>query len=198
MEDLWQTMVRSLSIYWQSTLRINAGAVLGSLVAALLVALLTLVAARLARDALTRALSRTKADPNAALLVGRVVYWAILALGAGWVLTIFGVEWTALVATFGVLGLAAGLALQDVLRNLVAGLYLLMERPFRIGDHIVLKDHQGQVTDVRLRTTHLHTPDDREVIIPNITVFAEIIVNRSTYTRPNRGAREDNSAGIQP
>ncbi len=194
MEDLWQTMVRSPSIYWQSTLAMNAGAVLGSLVAALLVALLTLVVARLTRGALARALNRTKADPNAVLLVGRVVYWAILALGAGWVLIIFGVEWTALVATFGVLGLAVGLALQDVLKNLVAGLYLLVERPFRIGDHIVLKEHEGRVADVRLRTTHLHTLDDREVIIPNITVFAEIIVNKSTYTRPNSGAREGNSA----
>jgi small-conductance mechanosensitive channel len=78
----------------------------------------------------------------------------------------------------GVLGLAASLALQDVLKNFVAGVYLLVERPFRIGESIKVKDFTGAVETIDVRTTVLRTAEGDAVMVPNAILFAEIILNR--------------------
>src|SRR5437762_507180 len=107
---------------------------LTSLLVAVLVLILALIVARTARGWTLRALSRSRADASTRLLIGRVVFIAIATIGALTSLGLIGVPWTTLVALTSVLGLAASLALQDVLKNFVAGIYLLVERPFRIGE----------------------------------------------------------------
>src|ERR687885_86199 len=68
---------------------------------------------------------------------------------------LIGVPWTTVIALTSVLGLAASLALQDVLKNFVAGVYLLVERPFRIGEWIKVRDYVGAVETIDVRTTVL-------------------------------------------
>jgi small conductance mechanosensitive channel len=90
----------------------------------------------------------------------------------------------AFILTFGGLAsLAIGLAFQDVLRNVLAGIWLLLERPFRIGDLIALVgvDIGGVVQTITLRTTALRTADGRLAVIPNLTVFSGVVVNSSRY-----------------
>ncbi len=90
----------------------------------------------------------------------------------------------ALVAGIGVLGLAASLALQDILKSFCAGVYLLFERPFHLGDEIKIKDFRGRVVDIGIRTTVLHTADNMEVVVPNSVVLADVVVNRVRYRTP--------------
>src|SRR5262249_2250104 len=78
---------------------------------------------------------------------------------------------------------ALSLALQDVLKNLVAGIYLLLERPFTLGDRIVLAPYSGEVEDIEIRYTALRTADGQRVIIPNSMLFSSAVVNLSAYER---------------
>lgn len=154
------------------------GTLLMSLGIALLVLLVTLVLARLARGAVLGALGRTRADRSTALLIGRMVFITVLTIGSLTSLGLLGVPWTTVLALTSVLGLAASLALQDVLKNFVAGIYLLVERPFRIGEEIRIKEFVGRVETVDVRTTVLRTADGEAVMVPNAVLFAEIILNR--------------------
>jgi small-conductance mechanosensitive channel len=141
-------------------------------------------AAAWSRSTFQHATLRTAADPNVRLLTGRLVYGGVLILGLIWILGILGVEQASLIATFGVFGLALSLAMQDILKSFFAGLYLLFERPFLIGDEIQIKEHIGRVENVGFRATSIRTSDNVLVIVPNALVFAEVVSNRSGRAVP--------------
>jgi small conductance mechanosensitive channel len=156
-------------------------------VLAILTAFIWLRLARWARSSFDRAVVRTTNDPNARVLAGRLVYGVyggVLVLGAVWVLGVAGVELAAIVATFGVIGLAFSLALQDILKSFFAGMYLLFERPFLIGDEIQVKEHLGRVERIGFRATSIRTKDDVLVVVPNAVFFTEAVQNRSVRERP--------------
>jgi small-conductance mechanosensitive channel len=149
-----------------------------SLVFAFAIVVIALALGRLARSATLRALERTRADASTRLLIGRAVFVAVMVVGSLAALGALGIPWPTVVALAGVLGLAASLAMQDVLKNFVAGVYLLVERPFRIGEHIKVKDFSGAVETIDVRTTVLRTDQGEAVMVPNAILFAEIILNR--------------------
>ena len=169
--------------YWNEQFVSRAAVFASRAVAAILAALMVWLLGRLAVGATRRALARTRANANARLLVDRLVQFTVLVAAGAWALSIIGVQLTALVAVLGAAALAVSLALQDVLKNLVAGLYILVERPFTIGDHIEFKTYAGTVETIELRTTALRTNNGQRVVIPNAMLFAEAIVNRSVYGR---------------
>ena len=148
-----------------------------TLIVALVVVAITFAVASRLRNATERSLKSRKGDYSLALLLGRAVYILVLFLGLIVVLRVFGIDATALVATLGVVGLAVSLAMQDVLKNVFAGIYLLVERPFRPGETVKVRDFVGVVETIDLRTTTLRA--DAEVIyVPNAILFAEILINR--------------------
>jgi small-conductance mechanosensitive channel len=151
---------------------------------ALIVGAATLYVGGRLRDLSRRALVRAGADVTAVLLVGQLAYFAVLCLGAIWVLAIFSVPPAGLVAAFGAVGLAFGLSMQDVLRNLIAGLYLLVEKPFRPGDRLMVRTFEGVVETVDIRTTTLLTSAGERVVVPNAILFAEVLVNRGASVEP--------------
>jgi len=148
-------------------------------IAAVLIAFIAWRLAILARVQLDRLSVRAGADPNAQLLAGRLTYGLILVLGLIWILGLIGVESASVLTTFGVFGLALSLAAQDILKSFFAGLYLLFERPFLIGDEVQVKEHIGRVESVGFRATAIRTDENVLVVVPNAIVFAEVISNRS-------------------
>ncbi|HLZ22441.1 MAG TPA: mechanosensitive ion channel family protein [Ktedonobacterales bacterium] len=120
---------------------------------------------------------------NLATLGGRVVYLAAFTIGAIIILAIWGTGLVLPVALLGVLSVALSLALQDVLKNLVAGIYLLLEHPFVIGDRITLTPYTGQVKDIQIRYTSLSMEGGEVVLIPNSMLFSSPIVNLSEAER---------------
>lgn len=101
-------------------------------------------------------------------------------IGAYAILLAWDVNVTGLVASAGILGLAVSFAAQDTLGNLVAGISILADKPYRLGDYIVLDTgERGQVTHVGLRSTRLLTRDDVEISIPNGIMGRAKIVNES-------------------
>jgi small conductance mechanosensitive channel len=167
----------------------------GRLVVALIIAVVAWRIAASARRWFETTTARSSADIHLRVIVGRFLYLAVLFYGLLWAVEVMGISPTALVAGFGVLGLAASLALQDILKSFCAGVYLLFERPFRIGDTVKVKDFQGRVVDIGIRITVLHTEDGREVLIPNSVVLADVVVNserrRIPFTPPGTSAPPD-------
>ena len=152
------------------------------LVRALLLAVGTWFAARLARSSFNYAGRRV--DAHARLLIGRIISIVIIGLGVATILDTVGVPLTTFVTVLGVAGLGISLAMQDVLKSFVAGTFLLFERPFRIGDEISVKAERGVVEDIGIRTTRLRNADNVQIIIPNAVVFAEVVANRTNEIKP--------------
>jgi len=147
----------------------------------ILLLLLSFVIASLVRRTLRNQLKRPHIDQQVALLISRIVYLAVVLLGV----IAFFTRWfgsPALVfGGFGFLALAFSLAFQDILKNFIAGLFMLLERPFRLGDEITVDNHTGIVENIEMRATTLRTSEGEQVITPNSLVYTGTIINRTRY-----------------
>jgi small conductance mechanosensitive channel len=118
-------------------------------------------------------------NPNITALALTGISIAVYLVAASFALDLLGASWSTLLPAIGISGLVIGLSLQDVLKNLVAGVYILLEQPFKIGDRIRVKDVEGRVEAIQIRTTAIRNDLEERVLIPNLTVFVEIVHNRS-------------------
>jgi small conductance mechanosensitive channel len=130
-----------------------------------------------------KSMDRQRTNANLILLGGRLIYIATLVIGLIAILAIWGTGLVVPVALIGALTVALSLALQDVLKNLVAGVYLLLERPYAIGDHIALDSYSGEVEDIQIRYTALRTLDNQRVLIPNSLLFGSPVTNLTAFDR---------------
>jgi small-conductance mechanosensitive channel len=155
---------------------------------ALIAVIVAIAVARAIRGASMRGLSKRRAHPNVVVLLGNISQLVVFTLGALVVLAIYtqgAFGW--ILTSFSVLGLVVGLSLQDILKNFFAGIYILVERPFRIGDTVQIEAHTGVVQEISFRTTQLRTDDGREVVVPNATLMTSAVVNLTRY--PTRSAK---------
>ena len=106
--------------------------------------------------------------------VCRIGVWTIGVLIAC-VLAFPGFELGDIVATLGVGSVAIGFAFQDIFKNFLAGIILLAEEPFRIGDEVVIGNYQGTVENISIRTTKIRTYKGERVLLPNSTVFTDAV-----------------------
>jgi len=149
--------------------------------AAILILVAFYLLARLVRLLADKELRRVKADPQVALLVNRIVFLAALVIGVIAAFSeLFGSP-TLVFGGFGFLALALSLAFQDILKNFIAGLFMLLERPFRLGDEITVDNHTGIVENIEMRATTLRTNEGEQVLIPNALVYTGTITNRTRY-----------------
>src|SRR6058998_1709078 len=135
---------------------------------ALIVAAVALLVARAVRGVTMRALARNRAQANVTVLLGNLAQLGVIIFAGLGILAIYTRDafgW--ILTSFSVVGLVIGLSLQDILKNFFAGVWVLVERPFRIGDTISVMGESGTVEEIAFRTTMLKTADGREVIVPN-------------------------------
>ncbi len=113
-------------------------------------------------------------------LVNKIVIIAVYLIAALMVLGFFGIEITPLLATLGLGGLAIGLALQDTLSNLFAGLHIVSDKPIKVGDYVELEENiEGYVEDIGWRSTKIRTLPNNIIIIPNSKLAESTIINNS-------------------
>ena len=140
-----------------------------------------LVAGRVIRRVVMGHLERGERDPQIRTLVRNglaVLTWLLAVIGG----LVAGGLPAAYVFTFGgVFSLAIGLAFQDVFRNVLAGIFILLEKPFRIGDQVSIGDQAGVVRTINLRTTELRTDDGRLAVLPNLSAFNGVILNSTAF-----------------
>jgi small conductance mechanosensitive channel len=129
--------------------------------------------------------SRLRLDESLRDLFVRLARLVTLVIGAITALGTIGIDVSALVAGLGLTSFALGFALQDVIRNILAGILILMYRPFRRGNYIVVGGREGIVTDIDLRYTTLQTETQR-ILIPNANMFTEAITVLNQPPSPPR------------
>ena len=155
---------------------------LPNILTAILIVVVSLYLAGFVSRLLRRVLKRREADPEVTLLLAQLARWSIIVIGIITALQRF-FDVTAFLAGLGILGFSIGFALQNILQNFAAGIILLIQQPFNIGDAIEINTYGGTVLAINLRTTEMRTWDGRIVIIPNADVLANPITN---YTRAQR------------
>ncbi len=138
-----------------------------------------LLLARWVGSMTARALERKTLEPPVRLLLVRSIKVIVLIFTLVIALDKFGFQVAPLVAGIGVAGIGIGIALQGVLGNLVAGLSIILTKPFRVGDYIQLVGVQGQVSTIELFSTVLVNPDRSRVVIPNRKIVGEVLHNYS-------------------
>jgi small conductance mechanosensitive channel len=149
---------------------------------AAVVVVIALVLARAVRTVTMRRLTRHRAQANATILLGNLAQLGVIVLGVLIVLAIYtqgAFGW--ILTSFSVVGIVIGLSLQDILRNFFAGVWVLVERPFRIGDSIDVSGYTGLVEEISFRTTQLRTADGRQVIVPNGDFMTKPVVNLTRF-----------------
>ena len=191
MADFWETFVGgflgSSGDFWQGTFAPHLDVRLGQVFAALFVLLLALFFSTVLNRGLSALLARGETPNNAQWIISRASRTAILFVGALWILGIFGMPVTTLLAVLATFGVAIALAMQDTVKNVVAGLYLLVENTLRIGDYMDMRGQSGRVDGVFLRYTAIRTDRGSRVMIPNNTLMNDMMTNRTWYAKRGRG-----------
>ncbi len=138
------------------------------------------------RRAVVRGCARTHVDMTLGKFLGNFSRWAILAFVIVTCMGTLGISTTGFATVIGAAGLAIGLALQGNLSNLASGVLLLIFRPFKVGDAVIVAGQTGIVDGIDLFTTNLDTGDNRRIIVPNSAIFGGVIENQTRH--PQRQA----------
>ena len=112
---------------------------------------------------------------------------AILAIVA------MGVDLSNLAVIAGALSVGIGFGLQDVIKNLVSGIILLFERPFKVGDWVLIGGEEGKIKQINIRSTEVETFNKASVIIPNATLISSSLTN---LTHGNNWQRQSITVGV--
>ncbi len=134
----------------------------------------------------SRVLSRSSGmalDETALPMINRFVRFGVIAIGVLLAMTHLGLQIAPLLAGAGVAGVALSLGAKDTLSNLIAGVLLIMDRPFEVGDRIELWSAPrdtgtwGDVIEIGLRATKIRNPDNLVVVVPNNEIMQRDIIN---------------------
>lgn len=158
---------------------------LGGIAPRMLLAVIVLVAcigaAEAVRQALTRWLARIQGVGQTSRTIGQLVFSALTLSGALAALSISGIDVPGLLAGLGLTSLAIGFALRDLIENTAAGLMILLNRDFKIGDVVNVDGKMGEITHLSIRVTKIRTVAGTELQIPNRLMYTSVVENRSAY-----------------
>ncbi len=146
-------------------------------VGAIAVLIVGRIAAGWSRQGISRVLHRSKMDATLVPFLASLVYYLVLAFAIIAALQILGLQTTSLVAVLGGVALAIGLALQDTVSDIASGAMLLAFRPFSLGQYVDIDGTEGTVKGIALFTTTLDTADNVRLIMPNSSVWGQVIKN---------------------
>jgi small conductance mechanosensitive channel len=160
---------------WKTGVRIinQCISLIPNIVIAILIFLLFLVVASFCSSLVRRIALQRRKHQGIALLLGRIVQTSIVILGFLVSLSVVAPSFQAsdLIKVLGIGSVAVGFAFQNILQNFLAGILLLLQEPFRIGDFISVIGIEGNVYDIQSRATVVTTREGRQVIIPNAIIF---------------------------
>lgn len=111
--------------------------------------------------------------------IGNLVFWALRIVLFVTVISKLGIETSSFVAILGAAGLAIGLSLQGSLSNFAGGILIILFKPFRLGDFIEAQGVLGTVKDIKIFSTIITSPDNKQIVIPNATLSNGVITNYS-------------------
>ncbi|HDN83507.1 MAG TPA: mechanosensitive ion channel [Candidatus Altiarchaeales archaeon] len=162
---------------------------------ALVVWILTKVSDILLYNFGDKIVSKTKSeiDKEALPFISNVVKILLYAVGVMIILDQLGIDISPLTVGAGVAGFAIGFAAQDTLSNIIAGFFILIDKPFKVGDRIQVGEHLGDIVEITLRTTRIKTLENNYVIIPNSELITREVIN---YKLPKANIRVFLNIGV--
>jgi small conductance mechanosensitive channel len=147
------------------------------LLAAILIFLIGKWIAKMVGKIIHTAMIKSKTDETLATFISNITYFLLLIFVVIAAISKLGVQTTSFVAIIAASGLAIGLALQGSLANFAAGVMLILNHPFKMGDNITTAGQTGKVHEIQMFSTILTDPDGRAIIIPNSKITGDIIIN---------------------
>lgn len=187
-----------VSQVWETIRRLGNSflSVLPRLVLAALLAWAFVIAARFTRRLVERGTAIRREHLTLQLALGRLVQAGIVIVGVLVAATAAFPSFTTanLVSTLGVGGVAIGFAFKDIFQNFLAGILLLVTKPFGVGDQIIFRDFEGTVEDIQTRATLLKTYDGRRVVIPNSDLYLNAVTVNTAF--PTRRVEYDFDVGV--
>ena len=132
------------------------------------------ILANVANRAIIKISKQLELNANLASLLARTAKITLIIFGFVTALGTLGVNVSALVAALGLTGFALGFALKDTISNLLAGVLILVYRPFGVGNHIKISGYEGTVVSIDLRYTELDG-EGNKILIPNSKLFTDPI-----------------------
>ena len=109
--------------------------------------------------------------------IGNLIFWTLRILLFVTVISKLGIETSAFVTILGAAGLAIGLSLQGSLSNFAGGILIILFKPFRLGDFIEAQGVLGTVKDIKIFSTVITSPDNKQIVIPNAALSNGVITN---------------------
>jgi small-conductance mechanosensitive channel len=150
------------------------------LLAIVVIMVITVIVAKLVTNHIKKRFS-DKIGKDELLILVRVTYYGIIVIGIFIALPYFRVDLSGLLVAGGVIGIIIGFACQSVVSNLISGLFIIMERPVKLGDNINIGDVFGTVEEIRVLSTTVSATDGTYIRIPNEKVFTSNITNYVTH-----------------
>ncbi len=153
----------------------------------LVVFLLFFFAATGVRTLIRNVNQRLGRQHNVGLVLGRLAQGAIVLVGllVALVIAVPGFQPGQLIQVLGLSTVAIGFAFQDIFKNFLAGILILLSQPFRIGDQIIVGKggFEGTVEEIQTRATFIKTYDGRRVVIPNADLFSDSVIVNTAYDK---------------
>ena len=166
-------MTESFLHWWQSEQ-------IGHIIKASVLLLAGFICASMASRAVSRFFSKNFSQHHI-VLFKRLLYWLIVALFVASALKQLGFSLSVLLGAAGVLSVALGFASQTSASNLISGLFLIGEQPFKLGDTIKVGNTTGEVLSIDLLSVKLRTFDNLFVRIPNETLIKSEVTNLTRF-----------------
>ncbi len=104
-------------------------------------------------------------------------HYTLIAIGITIGLNILGLNWGNISVILGLFSLGVGLGLRDLFNNFFTGIFLLLERPVKVGDWVTVGDYDGQVSHIGARSITVTTDDRQELLVPNADIFSKNFIN---------------------
>ncbi len=136
---------------------------------------------------------RRQLDRGASDAINKLIHYSFLFVGIMLAISLIGLNLTSFAFLTGAVGIGVGFGLQNIVNNFVSGLMLLFERPFKVGDMVVVDNETGTVRRIGLRSTIIETFDRSELIVPNSQFISGKVTN---WTRSSQFARVRIPVGV--
>lgn len=192
-ENIWGNILEFFRITLLSfesgdnVIRITVGLVLLTIV----VFFITSAVLRGTRMFLTRKME--EADKNKFISIFRFIKYLAYLIVVIIILSSAGIDITILLTASAALFVGLGLALQDLFKDIIGGLYIIVDKTLLIGDIVEINGKVGRVIEIKLRTARVLTRDDKVMVVPNHKFITDIVLN---YTQNHEATREFVKVGV--